>query len=192
MTRIEIINSFIKKFGYKSYLEIGCQHNRTFFYVSCIKKVGVDLISGGTHCMTSDKFFEHNKDKYDIIFIDGLHHSEQVDKDIVNSLRFLSENGTIVVHDLLPIEEVMQKVPREQKAWTGDVWKSWVKMRQLDENLLMFVIDTDMGCGIIRRGSQIVLKVIKKQNLNWRNFVKNKQLWINVISIREFEKYLTK
>ena len=57
---------------------------------------------------TSDEYFESIKDtevKYDIIFIDGLHHNEQVLKDVENSLKHLSEGGSIVCHDCLPSEE---------------------------------------------------------------------------------------
>ena len=40
--------------------------------------------------------------KFDIIFIDGLHEYDQVKKDIVNSLKFIDEKGFILIHDLLP------------------------------------------------------------------------------------------
>ena len=63
--------------------------------------------------MTSDEFFEQNKEKFDIVFIDGLHHSEQVYKDILNSLNILNEDGTIICHDMNPTEEFRQIVPRK-------------------------------------------------------------------------------
>ena len=37
------------------------------------KKIGVDPVSGGNLRMTSDHFFKENKEKFDLIFIDGLH-----------------------------------------------------------------------------------------------------------------------
>ena len=46
---------------------------------------------------TSDDFL-NNKTKFDIIFIDGNHMMEQVDKDIENSLTFLNEGGLILLH----------------------------------------------------------------------------------------------
>ena len=51
--------------------------------------------------MTSDEYFSKFKDKFDIIFIDGLHHYEQVKKDIFNSLEILNSNGIILMHDCL-------------------------------------------------------------------------------------------
>ena len=50
--------------------------------------------------MTSDEYFLKIKDtgiKFDIIFIDGLHLDYQVNLDLKNSLKHLSENGFIVI-----------------------------------------------------------------------------------------------
>ena len=52
--------------------------------------------------MTSDDFFRDNKEKFDLIFIDGLHETNQVDRDIENSLKFINKGGTILLHDCLP------------------------------------------------------------------------------------------
>ena len=54
-----------------------------------------------TYQMESDTFFEYLKEhdperKYDVVFIDGLHKSYQVKRDIENSLRVLSPNGYIL------------------------------------------------------------------------------------------------
>ena len=91
-------------------------------------KVGVDPISGGTIRTTSDLFIK-NKDNFDIIFIDGLHHYKQVLNDIKNSLNILNKNGFILVHDCLPRTLAHQAVPRYRGSWHGDVWKSIVELR---------------------------------------------------------------
>jgi hypothetical protein len=85
---------------------------------------------------TSDEFFAQNdkrkkeKERFDLIFIDGLHHADQVEKDIVNAWYALNEGGVILLHDVHPPTEAHQVVPREQLSWTGDVWKSFVGFRQ--------------------------------------------------------------
>lgn len=48
---------------------------------------------------TSDKFFEINKEKFDLIYIDGSHEMEQVYKDISNSWACLNHNGIIICDD---------------------------------------------------------------------------------------------
>ena len=109
MNRIEIIQELINKHGYKNYLEIGVRDGSCFNAIKCESKDGVDpdLSSAATVKLTSDEFFkrwEAEKEvpawyKFDIIFIDGLHHADQVEKDIDNSLKYLNEGGIIVMHD---------------------------------------------------------------------------------------------
>jgi len=193
MNRSTIINSLIKKNGYKSYLEIGCQNNRNFNVIVCKKKTGVDPVKGGTVTLPSDIFFRgaiKGKEKFDIIFIDGDHTKEQVAKDIKNSLSCLSPGGTIVVHDLNPSTFEMQAVPRIQKAWTGNGWEAWVKMRMENKNLLMCCFEGDYGVGIIQKGSQDLL--IAKSAINFNNFVKNKKKWMNMISWEEVQEIFFK
>ena len=48
---------------------------------------------------SSNKFFENNKDNFDVIYIDGWHEASQVDLDINNSWNFLNINGIIICDD---------------------------------------------------------------------------------------------
>ena len=48
---------------------------------------------------TSDNFFINNKDKFDIIYIDGSHESIQVYKDINNAWNFLNIGGILICDD---------------------------------------------------------------------------------------------
>ena len=164
MNRTELINRLIKKYKYKSYLEIGvntpAQPGYNWVGVEIETKHGVDPNVDTTYRVESDTFFnEHISQKYDIIFVDGLHLFEQVYKDIVNSLENLNENGVIVVHDCNPITEITQRRLRASDSWHGDVWKSIVKLRMENPNLEISTVDTDEGCGIIRKGKQELLVV---------------------------------
>ena len=178
--RWDIINDLIKKNGYKSYLEIGVYNKEwNFNKIICKHKVGVDPNPsvGATYAVTSDEFFVKNYDKFDIIFIDGLHHYEQVSKDIHNSLNALNAGGSIVVHDCNPTTKEMQQVPRIQGEWTGDVWRAWIEYR-LYENLSMKVYDVDYGVGIIQIGKQEPLIV---DNPTYEQFSINKKEWLNLV-----------
>jgi hypothetical protein len=189
MTRTEIINILIKKFNYKSYLEIGCNKNKNFEQVKATIKVGVDPHEGGTIRATSDDFFKTNKMFFDIVFIDGLHHANQVYKDIANSLKYSNPKGTIVVHDCNPRKYSRQIVPRPvmQRRWNGNVWKGWLKLRSEREDLEMFVVADDEGCGIIRVGRQ---NLIKKWDIDYDEFKKSKKELLNLISANEFLQYI--
>lgn len=48
---------------------------------------------------TSDEFFLENKSIFDLIYIDGNHLFEFVKKDIENSLKFINNDGLIVLDD---------------------------------------------------------------------------------------------
>lgn len=181
MTRTEIINYLVDLYGYKTYLEIGVDNpNVNFNRVKARIKTGVDPNVNTTHKITSDQFFNANKQTFDIIFIDGLHHEDQVIRDIQNALNCLNPNGTIVVHDCNPTTEAMQQVPRIQGEWTGDVWKAWLHFRK-DPNLSMCVLDTDYGVGIIRKGSQ---EPIKEHSFHYSDFDQHKRNWLNLVPVK--------
>lgn len=188
MNRIEIINGLITKNNYKSYLEIGVQGGHCYELITCKNKIGVDpdRSSAATIHKTSDDFFKDNKELFDIIFIDGLHHSEQGYKDLENSLICLNRGGTIVMHDCLPTSKRMQEIPlQEQNEWTGDIWKAFVKARCEMEDVEMCTVNCDWGCGIIREGEQKLLDI--EIPLNYENFLKHKESWLNVISPEQFK-----
>lgn len=50
---------------------------------------------------TSDDFFSNNKNYFNLIYIDGYHHYEQVKKDFVNSFNFLENGGYIICDDFM-------------------------------------------------------------------------------------------
>jgi predicted O-methyltransferase YrrM len=157
MKRTDIINTLISRNNYKSYLEVGTQDpSSNFNLINVEHKVSIDPFPRGevTFVGTSDQYFESidNEVKYDIIFIDGLHHCDQVLKDIENSLKHLSKNGTIVCHDCLPTTERMQERDDHGAEWTGDVWKAIAQLRVESTDLNIRVVDTDYGCGVITRG----------------------------------------
>lgn len=138
------INAIIKAKGYKSYLEIGTHYDYCFSVIECERKVGVDPFNGGTVRMTSDEFFSTNGEKFDLIFIDGSHHHDQVKKDVENSIEFLNPGGVIVMHDCNPPTQEY-----EAQTACGTAWRAFAFLRQrLDIN--MIVGDFDLGVGVVR------------------------------------------
>ena len=194
MTRTELINGLIQKNNYTTYLEIGvntpAQPGYNWVGVKIPVKHGVDPNVNTTYQMTSDDFFEkYVAQKYDIIFIDGLHLHEQVYRDIVNSLNHLNDNGIIVVHDCNPVTEITQRRERVTDAWHGDVWKAIVQLKTENTNIEICTVNTDEGCGIIRKGSQDLLKVDENENIYDYSFLeKNRVKALNLISIEEFKR----
>jgi len=166
LTRTQIINSLIIKHNYKSYLEIGVntpsQPGYNWSSISCDLKHGVDPNVATTFKMTSDMFFEHNKQKYDFIFIDGLHLYEQVYKDTINALASLNEGGTIMLHDCNPTSQLHQRRDRQSDIWNGDCWRAVAHLRIERPDLKIYTIDTDEGCAIVRKGQSEPYDILKE------------------------------
>ena len=190
--RIEIINKIIKSHNLKDYLEIGCDQNELFLKVKIQNKIGVDPNNGGTHRMTSDTFFSKNENKFDLIFIDGLHIYSQVLKDIHNSLNCLKENGFILVHDCFPFGYYDQAIPRAQKKWNGDVWKAIVEMRTLNY-VDTYVGAFDNGIGLIlkRKNTMPLQKPrVSFKKLSYEDYYNNYKDYLNLINAEKFFKII--
>ena len=192
MTRTDIINFLAKKINANSYLEIGVREpTGNFNHIDCVSKVAVDPnpLDPVVLPITSDEFFSTNTSKFDIIFIDGLHHDDQVLKDIENSLNHLSENGTIVCHACLPTTELMQARDDHGGEWTGDVWKAIAELRVERIDLDIKVVNTDYGCGIIRRGTNIPYETTANYK-SYYHYSTNKWNMLNVISPEQFIQWI--
>jgi hypothetical protein len=194
--RYNIINYLIEKYKLINYLEIGVFKGENIREIKATHKDGVDPGAEGyvvpevNYPMTSDDFFDLIKDhediKYDIIFIDGLHHADQVDKDVSNSIKHIVDGGFIILHDCNPISYDAQLIPRQTVVWNGDVWKTFVKYKQNMPGFEFCVVDTDFGVGVIRITKN--KEYIDQEVPNWDYFNKNKKQLLNLITIEEFNK----
>lgn len=192
-TRTEIINGLIDRFDYRRYLEIGIATHENFNAIKCAEKVSVDpdAIGGpAMYVMTSDDFFAtYTGEKFDIVFIDGLHTAEQVQKDIKNSLDKLSKNGTIVVHDCLPTCKEDQRPIEKYHGghWMGTGWMEIARLRMTDAGLSICTVDADCGCAIIRRGTSDLFPTTRIQ---YGVFRKYRNSLMNVLPATHFYAWL--
>ena len=200
MYRFEIINHLIKENNFVNYLEIGVYRGQNIREIIAEHKDGVDpgvegeMVPEVNYQMTSDAFFDLIKDhpeiKYDLIFIDGLHHSEQVDKDIENALEHLVDNGIIVLHDCSPEQELYSLVPRVSAIWNGDVYKSVLRFKQKYSHKVI-TVNTDCGCGIIfnNRYEQNYCSTDELQQglESWKYFDINRTKLLNLTPVNEFK-----
>lgn len=147
-----LLNALIEKHSLKSYLEIGVQSTaQNFDKIKCDYKIGIEpepIESVKIFTGTSNEFFATNKQQFDIVFIDGLHHADQVKRDFENSLRCLPDNGYILLHDTLPDEEPYTVVPRETKKWFGDVYKFAMTLNQYP-GIGFVTFNIDCGCTLV-------------------------------------------
>jgi hypothetical protein len=191
-SRVQIIQKIINKKKYENYLEIGCDQDFNFSKIKIKNKIGVDPQFGGTLKMTSDEFFKENKIYFDCIFIDGMHIYEQVRTDILNSIKFLNMNGTIIIHDCLPLKIWNQIVPRIYGHWNGDVWKAIVEARTM-ENIDTYTCKADHGLGIILKRSNrnlLDIDINDFKKLKFKDYYVNHNKFMNLIEVDDLEKLL--
>lgn len=159
--RWDVINVLLGLTQKRRFLEIGVQNGSCGARVQSREKWGVDPAATlgarqrytKLHQQTSDAFFEElpAEKLFDVVLVDGLHHADQVLRDVDNALAHLAPGGFIVMHDCNPQSEIVQRVPRASGVWNGDCWKAMVELRQRAD-LIAFTIDTDHGVGVVRKG----------------------------------------
>jgi len=153
-----------------SYLEIGVEKGITFNSLDFKYKTGVDpnfLFDFESfqneftqlHQITSNEFFSfaNPKEKYDLIFLDGLHTYDQTLRDLNNALRFSHDSTIIIVDDVYPSdifsslrrnaqeERLAYDVNATSQAWHGDVFKTMFIVHDYYQNLSYKTIDFGYG-----------------------------------------------
>ena len=142
------INYLATRLTLENYLEVGVATGRTFLGVKIYRKVAVDpkfKFEFAQHLSDSVSFFQVTSDmyfvehagaeKFDIIFLDGLHTFEQTFRDFCNSLLHCNDRTVWIIDDTIPID-VYSTINDKRKAlharnaaggqgggWNGDVFK---------------------------------------------------------------------
>ncbi len=206
--RFDIINFLSLTINAQNYLEIGVRNPAdNFNLINISNKYSVDPgvefeLNPVDFKMTSDDFFSQlsqnslkipNDTKFDVIFIDGLHLAQQVEKDIFNSIQYLSEDGFIVLHDCNPPSEHHARETYSfynspaGGAWNGTTWKAFVKARMTYNSCC---IDSDWGVGIISKSAKPGLNILKNSEENhfyeYSIFNDKRKEFLNLLSFESF------
>jgi len=210
--RTEVLNFLLSTFsGETTYLEIGVRNPAdNFNNINASKKYSVDpgiefKENPVDFKVTSDKFFEQLRKneilssniKFDVIFIDGLHLAEQVDRDIQNALDFIKDEGYIVMHDCNPPTEWhTREEPNCYHTpavwfWNGTTWKAFLKWR-FNAAVYSCCINTDWGVGVLSKQKQIGYS-INEVNPFFEYYVLNndRKRLLNLVSFEEFKSSVT-
>ena len=150
-TKADVIAGLLSLYRGPRYLEVGVAQGKTFHAVTAARKVAVDpkfkfdmaettasQPAASYHQVPSDDFFGRIADsgeRFDVIYLDGLHTFEQTLRDFCNAIRYIAPNGVIVVDDVVPssyfasLRDLAQfhAVRKGRKdisdAWMGDVYR---------------------------------------------------------------------
>ena len=209
--RTEIINFLLSQSGSRTcYLEIGVRDPEgNYNHIVADQKYSVDPgvefeANPVDFKETSDDFFRMlsageilSPDlRFDVIFIDGLHLAEQVDRDIVNSLKYIKDDGFVVLHDCNPPTEWHARENYRYhhtpaaRAWNGTTWKAFMKWRS-DASVHSCCIDSDWGVGILSKTRRIGQGVEDRSPFyEFSKFSENRKEFLNLIDFDELKALL--
>ena len=176
----QIMNQLVDELNLRSFLEIGYANGNTHEEIKCERKVAVDpspdfksnYIKKNAHDLrlqTSDDFFKTNTDYFDLILVDGYHEAEQVHRDVINSMKFLTPNGIIFMHDVCPQSEADTLSPDA----SGDAYKTFMKLRCERDDLDAFLLDDydpadTAGYGIIFKNTGLSTRYKGEVEYNYK------------------------
>jgi len=209
--RYDVINFLLSATNRENiYLEIGVRNpadnfNKINAAIKCSVDPGLEFKENPVDfILTSDQFFDQiregkilNKDiRFDVIFIDGMHTAEQVDRDIQNALDFIKDDGFIVLHDCNPPTEWHARETHDyrlspaQNAWNGTTWKAFVNWRsRLD--VYSCTVDTDWGVGIISKQINFgAPSKIENPFFEFEILLKNKKECLNLMNFESLQDLL--
>ncbi|MBK9664188.1 MAG: class I SAM-dependent methyltransferase [Gammaproteobacteria bacterium] len=217
VNRTTIVQRIIRRLGAQRYLEIGVERATNFLQIDAPQRVAVDpafAVPGGVEgiaatrwfAVPSDEFFEQHArtalaDGVEVVFIDGLHSYAQVLRDIDNALTHLAPGGVIALHDCLPknaAEACANEADARRhlefgNAWTGDVYRAIVHLRANRADLEVFVLDTDHGVGIVRRGaplSTVEIDIERIAALDFAEFAARREYWLELRPVSFLDEWL--
>jgi hypothetical protein len=207
------------------YLEIGVARGMVFRRITANEKIAVDPTfklsarsrrlaeskARVTHYfeMTSDAFFANEtafleQRGIDVALIDGLHTYRQALRDVENTLRYLRNDGIIVLHDCSP-PRALVAYPAPSFAefraqhhwwnliWSGDVWKVIVHLRSMCADVRVAVLDCDYGIGLVRKGlpeSRLPYSVAQIEALNYADLAADRDRLLNLKPPRYLSEFL--
>jgi len=223
MDRITLVNELMTKKNLKNYLEIGVFNGRVFFRIKSTFKIAVDpsfafdmlrklgkLFINPYNLFNryiekkSDDFFSQDAPQLfadrqcNLSLIDGMHEYGFALRDVENTLKYLSDDGVIIMHDCNPVTREEACTFEEWKAkdfkgqWNGDVWKTIMHLRTFRNDINVFVLDCDQGLGVITKRKPESRLAFSQDDINrftYEDFDKNRVNWINLKPANYYKEY---
>lgn len=177
----DYINGIIDENNYKNYLELGFQDGANFNKIECENKTSVD-VNGKADFNDGDlDFFDNNDKDFDCVFIDSLHEAEHVRKVIIESLKVLTKDGCIILHDTCPPSEKHQIIPRQQKQFCGNVWKAAVGFIENYPDVIVETYRSDWGLTCLYPEGKKVRKHFEDKEMTYEDFKSNEVELLNIV-----------
>ena len=212
MLRSAVVQSFLDLYATPSYLEIGVNQGETFQALTARRKVAVDpkfLFAASNvisptqsveyHEVPSDRYFGSIAtplDRFDVVYVDGLHTFEQTLRDVLNAIAVLKPGGAVIVDDVIPSSYhaalpdlgvavgVREFLGRADPAvaldgsWMGDVFKipffvetflQAFSYATVAENHGQMVMWREPRAAVVERGAEAVARLEFKDTVGARH-----------------------
>ncbi|MCW2748116.1 MAG: type 11 methyltransferase [Nocardioidaceae bacterium] len=157
MSRHQLLGELHQLLAPRTYLEIGVNDGASLT-LSGSTLIAIDpkfAISHPLSCdlalvqATSDEFFAGDDPcahfegvPIDLAFIDGMHLSEFALRDFMNTERYMSPAGVVVLDDMLPRNSLEASRDRLTLDWTGDVYKMVAALQDTRPDLVVIPVNT--------------------------------------------------
>ena len=231
MNRFKVVQQALDERAKPVYLEIGVSYGIAFRRIAADEKIAVDpafRLSARSRRLADAKahathYFETTNDAFfasqtaflaqrgiDVALIDGLHCYGQVVRDVENTLRYLRDDGVIVLHDCNPATASIGSPATSYEdfrahnrwrsllwltfpPWSGDVWKAIVHLRSTRHDLRIAVLKCDFGVGILRKGppeSRLSYSAAQIEALNYEDLAADRDRLLNLKPPAYFGEFL--
>ena len=167
-TKAHLINQLAAVHGYRRYLEI-CSFTTGLRFAEIDRSrlachrlmyrspdqhsdlVDVDLRAADFDISACLREIEQQQLRYDIVLVDPFHEYETSLRDLAVAFDLIVPGGTIVVHDCLPPNEAVATPQFIVGDWCGVTYKAYLDFVTTRTDLDYVTVDTDYGCGVIRK-----------------------------------------
>ena len=225
LTKLEITNRLGLRYGYRSLLEIsssstgftrgGFDLEQFTCFERLVYRCDDDFDDGTPIAFRTDAESSHEvvqrllserapANLYDMVFVDPFHTYENSMTDLIGALALVRPGGTIVVHDCHPTDPQLVSPAYQPGCWCGVTYWAFVDFVLGRAGIEYFTVDTDYGCGVIRKtsrrggGDDIALEfgwkiAARSEERRYAFFREREEELLRLISARRFrERYRTR
>jgi hypothetical protein len=167
-TKADLINHLAAVHGYRRYLEL-CSSTTGFQFAQIDRSkldchrlmyrcpdqfsdgLEIDFRSSDLDITECLREIGQRQLCYDVMLVDPFHEYEASLRDIAAAFDLVVPGGTIVVHDCLPPSEDLAVSQFIAGPWCGVTYKAYLDFVTARDDLAYYTVDTDFGCGVIRK-----------------------------------------
>jgi hypothetical protein len=217
MRKFEIVNALIARRGYRKYLEIctpatgllfgRVDRERLQWKHRLMYRCPAGFNDGWEITFRSeDEQVGRSMNpamRYDLIFVDPFHSLECSLRDLEFAADLLEPGGAIIVHDCSPPTRESATAWFRPGSWCGLTYNAYIKFVLSHPELVYYTVDTDFGCGVIRRwpvtppfaapsgtNRNRLLQQWQREEKRSRDmfdfFCRHRRELLNLISVKEF------